>query len=180
MNYKHGHGKKGEKSLTFASWMAMKRRCDYSYTSGYKHYGGKGIGYDLGWKQFEKFLADMGERPSEDFDLSRVDHSKDYSKDNCLWSPVAVNRSTRPKVIREKRVPKHPKGVYLVKSGRYRVKIRVGGYTAHLGTFDTALEAATAREKFIINYTGITPGISSKTLETRTGPVAQLVRAEDS
>jgi hypothetical protein len=94
MNKTHGHGGKGAKrSPTFKSWMAMKIRCDYAYTSGYKYYGGKGISYDPEWKKFENFLKDMGERPSEDFDLSRRDHSKDYSKDNCMWSPIGVNRS---------------------------------------------------------------------------------------
>lgn len=94
MNYQHGHGKKGEQSITWKSWLGMKVRCDYHYTSGYKYYGGKGISYDPTWKHFTNFLTDMGERPSVKYDLARKDHNKNYSKDNCLWEPVSVNRRT--------------------------------------------------------------------------------------
>lgn len=92
MNYQHGHGKKGEQSITWKSWLGMKVRCDYPYTSGYKYYGGRGISYDPRWKKFANFLEDMGERPSRGYDLSRLDHDKNYSRDNCLWELVGINR----------------------------------------------------------------------------------------
>lgn len=96
---KHGHGAHGSQSLTHKSWLGMKVRCTYPYTSGYKYYGGRGIGFDPRWKKFETFLADMGERPSELHDLSRLDHDKDYSKENCIWEPRSSNRNTRARSL---------------------------------------------------------------------------------
>jgi hypothetical protein len=76
----------------------MKVRCDYPYTSGYKYYGGKGITYDPAWRSFDRFLADMGPRPSPKHDLARRDHSRAYCRDNCLWQPRGDNRRHAAKV----------------------------------------------------------------------------------
>lgn len=92
---KHGHGAHGRQSITYKSWLAMKVRCDYPYTNGYRHYGGRGITYDQRWRDFRVFLAEMGERPSVQYDLSRLDHDGPYCKANCRWDLRSLNRSTR-------------------------------------------------------------------------------------
>jgi hypothetical protein len=53
---------------------------------------------------FEAFLADMGERPSPEMTIDRIDPAKGYSPDNCrwatLWQQTAENKRTlRPVTI---------------------------------------------------------------------------------
>ncbi len=46
--------------------------------------GGKGIGIDPRWHDYETFLADMGEAP-DGARLSRRDPTGDYTPENCYW-----------------------------------------------------------------------------------------------
>lgn len=68
------------KTKTYSSWDKMKARCNNpEYADYYSH-----ITYDKSWELFENFYKDMGDRP-EGTSLDRVDNSKGYCKDNCLW-----------------------------------------------------------------------------------------------
>lgn len=62
----------------------MLSRCYKPGTNSYEDYGGAGIRVCERWYTFANFLADMGERP-KGCTLGRIDHTKDYSKDNCEW-----------------------------------------------------------------------------------------------
>ena len=74
--------------LTVVSWKAMWARCRYAI--GYK---GKGITVCEEWYSFEKFLYDMGERPSKEHSIDRRDPDKGYYKDNCRWITKIENCS---------------------------------------------------------------------------------------
>lgn len=88
---KHGHYVGNDGSPTYESWQAMKARCTYTYLHGYERYGGRGISYDPSWEEFENFLADMGERPSLDHCLSRLDHDGNYEPGNVEWGLKSEN-----------------------------------------------------------------------------------------
>lgn len=48
------------------------------------------------WDNFQKFLEDMGPRPSGAHSLDRVDNSKGYYKENCRWATsIEQNNNTR-------------------------------------------------------------------------------------
>lgn len=40
---------------------------------------------DANWKSFDTFYSDMGDRPTKDCVLSRLDSFEPYSKENCRW-----------------------------------------------------------------------------------------------
>lgn len=51
-----------------------------------------------GWRKFEVFLADVGERPDPKAQLRRRDHAAPWSKGNAIWSlPVAPRSSISAK-----------------------------------------------------------------------------------
>lgn len=97
-NRTHNKSKLG----AYKSWRAMKTRCNNSNADCFKNYGARGITYDESWEDFEKFYADMGDRP-EGMTLERINNNLSYSKDNCVWAThFEQNRNTRQNVILEK------------------------------------------------------------------------------
>lgn len=84
-NFQHGHNSRPKCSPTYSSWAAMRGRCEYPNMNGYKNYGGRGINVCERWKDFKNFLADMGERPSLDYSIERVNVNGNYEPKNCAW-----------------------------------------------------------------------------------------------
>jgi len=72
----------------------MMRRCYILSSSDYNSYGAKGIRVDEHWHQFLNFVKDMGQ-PPDGCTLGRLDHDKNYSKDNCEWQSIIVQNRTR-------------------------------------------------------------------------------------
>lgn len=72
-------------SITYASWSAMHSRCKDPRNASYPSYGAKGIKVCERWADFTLFLADMGERPSKEYSIDRLDPEKGYEPANCRW-----------------------------------------------------------------------------------------------
>lgn len=87
---KHGQ----TRSLTWNSWLSMRRRCDDLSSNRYHAYGAVGIKYCERWKDFAAFLEDMGERPVGT-SLDRIDGSQGYSKENCRWASAKMQSRNR-------------------------------------------------------------------------------------
>lgn len=96
-NYKHGHAvpKEGRRvSRTYASWAAMKNRCDDPKNEYYDGYGGRGIRYARRWATFENFLADMGEC-GKGLTIDRINKNGNYTKSNCRWADKRTQSNNR-------------------------------------------------------------------------------------
>lgn len=79
------------KSIEYSSWKAMKDRC-----SSKDNYINRGITVCDEWlNSFETFFADMGERPSKEYSLDRIDNDKGYCKENCRWATKKEQNNNR-------------------------------------------------------------------------------------
>lgn len=93
---RHGHTRKRSKSKAYAAWASMKQRCLYKKCPRYEQYGGRGIKVCKRWlNSFDNFLSDMGEPPTPEHSLDRINVNKGYYKSNCRWASKEEQANNR-------------------------------------------------------------------------------------
>ena len=134
------HGRTG--SVEYIAWKGMVQRTTNPGAPAYMNYGGRGITISDSWRNsFENFLADMGERPSPDHSIDRIDNDKGYSAENCRWA-------THAEQMRNRRMFKiNTSGHTGVNQcqGKWQARITVNSVRKWLGTFTDIDDAIAAR-----------------------------------
>jgi len=74
------------KSPEWRAWKHMKQRCGDPKHPEFHRYGGRGITVCKKWLNFESFYADMGDRPSVDYSIDRINNNLGYCGFNCRWA----------------------------------------------------------------------------------------------
>lgn len=117
--------------LSASTWKSILSRCYYVGSTKQKCY--EKVSICDRWLEFSNFVEDMGERPSIDHSIDRVDPNDGYHKDNCRWVTKKENSSRADRNYTEERNKKVSQGVKrahslgLILTESTRKKIGLGG-----------------------------------------------------
>ncbi len=93
-------------TVEYRTWSDIKSRCYNIARNAYQNYGGRGIRVCDRWlDSFDAFLSDMGNRPSRNHSIERIDVNGDYSPDNCKWATRQEQANNKRVTVRVDGVP---------------------------------------------------------------------------
>ena len=140
------HGLRNHRLYEF--WKNMMYRCYGKNYTLKQHYKGKGIEVCDSWHNVDNFIKDMDITYFNGASLDREDNDRGYNKDNCRWTTLSI-QSQNTRKIRKNNTSGY-RGVTLEKrTGNFYTRITVENKVVRLGTFNTAIEAAKAYDKYI-------------------------------
>lgn len=131
-------------------------RCYNKKSTGYHHYGARGIEVCEEWKDFETFYSWYKERDMS-LSLDRKNNNRGYSPSNCRMVTmkeqaqntrrIRTTNSTGYRGVSIKTRQSKKTGEYV----RYETTVHSDKKLKHLGTFKTPREAALVRDKYILD-----------------------------
>jgi len=142
------HGLTGDRIYKVHS--NMLTRCKNKNSKDFKNYGGRGISICDNWLSFEGFYGwVLISGYSDGLTIDRINNNKGYFPENCRWTDRTTQCRNRRKFTGSS--SKYI-GVSLLRN-EWISRVRVNKKIIYLGSFEFEIDAAIARDNYIIdNY----------------------------
>lgn len=127
----------------------MLSRCRNPADTSYIHYGARGISVCDSWIPFDGFQKwAMKNGYSDELTIDRIDPERGYCPNNCRWETKTIQSRNRRAFTNKS---SGFIGVSWNKQySKWNVTICVDGKPIHIGRFTDEVEAAKARDNFIV------------------------------
>jgi len=134
----------------FNRWALILDRCCNTKSKDYPFYGERGIRICPQWKDdfmtFFDYMMGLPHALEPGYTIDRMNNDGHYEPNNMRWA-------THQEQMINRRQQKNNKSGYRGVSnaqGKFRSVVKTNGIINHIGTFETALQAAEARDMYII------------------------------
>ena len=138
-------------SKIYAAWERMKDRCNNPNNKAYKHYGGRGIGICQAWQDdfiaYYNYVLSLPYAGESGRTIDRINNDGGYEPENVRWATKPMQMANR----RNRSRAGYTGAVYDKRDKRYESRICINRKNISIGRFGTAIEAAKARDQYIID-----------------------------
>ena len=148
--FKHGFANRDNHHPLYSKWRSMKSRCYNKKTKGYKHYGARGITVCDEWKLDAGAFVKWGLLNGWVYglEIDRINNDEGYSPENCRFVTRIINSNNKRRQKNSGRFI----GVRLRRRCvQYTAQISHNGRNKLIGSFPSAIDAAVARDSYVIN-----------------------------
>ena len=144
-NLQHGHNRIGKMTKLYRAWKFMKQRCNNPNHPKYPGWGGRGISVCDRWSDsFINFMEDMGEPPTPQHSLGRIDNNGNYEPGNVRWETPAQQAQSRRRHTNNRTT--NPMRNIKFRHGNYQVRVQVN-YKSSTHTFTSLGDAQEWRDE---------------------------------
>ena len=138
------------KNKLYFVWQNMISRCYNKKDEYYKNYGGRGIKVCERWMDINNFIEDMYSSYKEGLTIDRINNDGNYEHFNCRWSTRSVqSRNTR--ILHSHNTSGYRGVSFDNNRNKWHSYISINRKRKFIGYFNTALEAAKAYDRYVID-----------------------------
>lgn len=142
------HGLRGHR--LYDVWSNIMQRTSNANNPIFEYYGGRGITVCERWKNIANFIEDMEPSYCDGLTIDRINNDGNYELSNCRWTTSAVQaRNTR--LIYSHNTSGYRGAWFNKRKNRWMAEIQVNRSKIYIGSFTTAIEAAKAYDKYVID-----------------------------
>ena len=133
------------RNTIYKAYLAAKARCQNKNHPLWKYYGGRGI--EFKFHSYVEFYCELGNKPTPNHSLDRINNDGHYEKGNIRWS-------TKQTQVLNRRIQKNNttnyKNIHWYKTTKkWNVHIKRNNKQYNIGYFSTIEEAIKARDTFL-------------------------------